>query len=374
MPKQNIVFCMNQIVMGGIEKILLQYLSELRDKYNISVLSRNKVTDTYFLNYFKQNNIKLIDNIAVPRMQHIHFFLWKILLKPIKIISKKINNYKAILNKFDIIIDFCNFSFEPELRNINKTKIAWCHGSILFFNNCNFIQKLSTYDKLICLSDNFLNSFVDMYPEHKNKISRLYNPLNISEIQHAAKKQTPPNEKYFIHVSRLDGVDKDLITVINAFDLFYKKNQDVKLYIVGDGVQKEHLEQLAANNPNIVFCGRIDEPYYLISGALALILSSSTTIGEGLPVVLTEAQILQTLTISSDVPSGPSEILLNGDAGILFPPKDHETLSKILLDVAENEEKYKKQIKKANEHLYRFNINNIDIYKILNNINNIIGV
>ena len=47
---------MNQIVMGGIEKILLQYLSELRDKYNISVLSRNKVTDTYFLNYFKQNN------------------------------------------------------------------------------------------------------------------------------------------------------------------------------------------------------------------------------------------------------------------------------------------------------------------------------
>ena len=32
---------MNQIVMGGIEKILLQYLSELRDKYNISVLSRN---------------------------------------------------------------------------------------------------------------------------------------------------------------------------------------------------------------------------------------------------------------------------------------------------------------------------------------------
>lgn len=368
MPKQNIVFCMNQIVMGGIEKILLQYLSELRDKYNISVLSRNKVTDTYFLNYFKQNNIKLIDNIAVPRMQHIHFFLWKILLKPIRVISRKINNYnyKAILNKFDIIIDFCNFSFEPELRNINKTKIAWCHGSILFFNRCNLIQKLSPYDKLVCLSDNFLNAFIDIYPEHKNKIVRLYNPLNITEIQHAAKKQTPPDEKYFIHVSRLDGVDKDLITVINAFNLFHKKNQNIKLYIVGDGVQKEYLEQISANNPNIIFLGRVDEPYYLISGALALILSSSTTIGEGLPVVLTEAQILQTLTISSDVPSGPSEILLNGDAGILFPPKDHETLSKILLDVAENPKKYENQIKNATKNLYRFDVRNIDLQKVLN--------
>ncbi|MBR2482922.1 MAG: glycosyltransferase [Alphaproteobacteria bacterium] len=365
MQKQRIVFCMNQIVMGGIEKILLQYLSELRDKYDITVLSRHKVSDKYFLDYFTSNGIHLIDDISVHPEKHIHFFLWKILLKPIRILTRKRNNYQYILNKFDIIIDFCNFSFEPELRNINKTKIAWCHGSILFFNRNNLIQKLSSYDKLVCLSDNFLNAFIDIYPEHKNKIVRLYNPLNITEIQHAAKKQTPPNEKYFIHVSRLDGADKDLITVIKAFDLFYKKNQDVKLYIVGDGVQKEHLEQLAANNPNIVFCGRIDEPYYLISGALALILSSSTTIGEGLPVVLTEAQILQTLAISSNVPSGPSEILLNGDAGILFPPKDYETLSKILLDVVENPKKYENQIKNATKNLYRFDVRNIDLQKVL---------
>ena len=363
MSKKKIVFCMHQIVMGGIEKILCQILSDLTEKgeYSLTVVSKRKVTDKYFKDYFAKNNIKLIDKISIKRP---HFFLWKKLHK----ILKPKSSIERCFHGADLIIDFCNFSFEPELRKIKTKKIAWCHGSILFFVRNNLIEKIPTYDKLVCLSDNFLNKFKDIYPEYKNKITRLYNPLNISEIRKISGKKLCPPEKYFIHISRLDGMDKDLVTVIKAFDLFYQKNKDVKLYIVGDGVQKEYLEQISASNPNIVFCGRVDEPYSLISGALALILSSSTTIGEGLGLVLVEAQILKTLAISSNVPSGPAEILLDGKAGVLFPPQDFKALSNILLDVAQNPKKYNNMIETATENLKRFDVKNIKLSNLIQEI------
>ena len=99
------------------------------------------------------------------------------------------------------------------------------------------------------------------------------------------------------------------------------------LYIVGDGPDREKLMMLAQNNNRIIFTGQIDDAYAIIKSAEALILSSSEKIGEGLPTVLIEAQALGTLAVSSDVKSGPAEILMNGKAGILFKTKNPEELA-----------------------------------------------
>lgn len=356
MKKKKIVFCLSHIMMGGVEKILCQYLMEMKKhpEFDLVVLSKRPVTDSYFIDFFRQHNIRLIDDKNREINFHPHFFMWKILMKPVKIFTRYLSGYKRFFKSADVIIDFCNFSFENELRNVPRKKIVWCHGSILFFNRNNLIEKLNTYDKMVCLSENFKNDFIATYPDAADKIVHICNPLDIESVRQNAATRPAPKSKYFVHVSRLDGIDKDVETVIRAFNIFSESNKNTKLYIVGDGAQKPALEHMAANNPNIIFTGTINEPYYMISGAMALILSSATTIGEGLGLVLMEAQALGTLAISSDVPSGPAEILMNGDAGILFKPRNINQLAQIMTDIDLAPDKHMDKIHVATRNLDRY--------------------
>ena len=75
---------------------------------------------------------------------------------------------------------------------------------------------------------------------------------------------------------------------------------------------------------------------------------------EGLPNVLLEAQSQKKYIISSDCPSGPKEILMNGKYGDLFKVKDDEQLFRLLLSYQKNNKKYKAKILKGYNHLNRF--------------------
>jgi len=83
-----------------------------------------------------------------------------------------------------------------------------------------------------------------------------------------------------------------------------------------------------------------------------------TSLYEGLPNVLLEAISLKKFIISSDCPTGPREILLNGKAGFLFRVGDYKNLAKKIIFYS----LYKKNLKKktffAYKNLKRFDYNN----------------
>ena len=66
-------------------------------------------------------------------------------------------------------------------------------------------------------------------------------------------------------------------------------------------------------------------PFPYIKKSQLFILSSTY---EGLPNVLLEALVLRKFIISSNCQTGPSEILLNGNGGLLFKVKDHRLFRK----------------------------------------------
>ena len=105
-----------------------------------------------------------------------------------------------------------------------------------------------------------------------------------------------------------------------------------------------------------------------MAGAVAHILSSYN---EGLPTVLIEAQTLGVLNISSDCKSGPREILLNGNAGLLFEPGNAEQLSKLMSQVWNNEVDKEAMINNATTALDRFG-GDIIAEEIKNIINTVI--
>lgn len=370
MSKTKILFCMHHIVMGGLEKVLCQYLLELKKDKDIDlcVISKQKITDNYFINFFKHNDIMLIDGIWYEPPK-VHFYLFKKLVK----IYARFRNMFFIrhLYGYDVYIDFANFSYNKEFQKLksNKPKIAWCHGGINFFDNyIRHKERLQIYDKIVCLSESFRCDFIKKYPFLANKIVCIYNPIDFEFVQNGSKKRFyKTNGKYFVAVQRLD-CDKSVETIIDAFSKISERYKDIKLYVVGDGPLKNVLMNKANGNSNIVFTGQLDDAYFIIKKSLGLILSSTKKVGEGLPNVLLEAQVLGTLTISSDVKSGPAEILLNGKAGYLFDAENSDSLCEVLEYVINHTEENEEKIKIATENLYRFDVKNcVNKLKILIN-------
>ena len=101
----------------------------------------------------------------------------------------------------------------------------------------------------------------------------------------------------------------------------------------------------------IIFTGAVDNPYGLIKNAVANVLSSY---GEGLPTVLLEAAALGVPNISSDCPNGPAEILQNGQAGLLFPPGDANSLALHMSSLWTNAPLRQELARKASLSLDRF--------------------
>ena len=137
--------------------------------------------------------------------------------------------------------------------------------------------------------------------------------------------------QYFLSVSRIDP-DKDIITIIKAFDAFWSTNSgpNCNLVIIGDGSDKAKLETFSKKLPaanNIIFLGKIDRPYDYINGAIAHVLSSYS---EALPTTIIESAAVGTLNIASDCPDGPREMLLAGKGGILFQPGHVSELAEIM--------------------------------------------
>ena len=76
-----------------------------------------------------------------------------------------------------------------------------------------------------------------------------------------------------------------------------------------------------------------NNPYPYIKKSNIFLLSSKF---EGLPNVLLEAITLNKFVISSNCPTGPSEILDNGQGGSLFKVGDHKQLSEKIIFAINN--------------------------------------
>ena len=104
-------------------------------------------------------------------------------------------------------------------------------------------------------------------------------------------------------------------------------------------------------NTNIKIINFKKNPYPYLKQADVFIL---TSIYEGLPNVLLEAITLKKCVISSDCPTGPNEILLDGKGGMLFKMKDYKSLSKKILIYNKNKKLFNKLLNTSLRNLERF--------------------
>ncbi len=364
-----ITFCMHQIITGGIEKSLVSLLEycSFDGNVNFAVIVEKPITEQIFSDFFAERGIKvqLLENKRIEFDKKKTGCLLKFVYKIVNKFYKK--RRKAELKKYlatsDLVIDYFNCSFCDLLKDIKIPKIGWYHSGFAQYKKhlAEYNKKYSkTYDKLVVITKSFQSELChDRYIG--NKIVQIYNPFDIEEIQAKATQAADKpidGESFFTFVGRFHK-DKDHQTIIDAFEIIAAQYPKVKIYFIGEGETRPYYESIVKTKKlekNIIFLGKLDNPFGYIKYAMANILSSPS---EGLSNVLVEGAILGTLNISSDCPSGPAEILLDGSAGLLYPVGDSKKLAQIMKDVLEDKVYKNELIENANKAIDRFDGKNI---------------
>lgn len=157
----------------------------------------------------------------------------------------------------------------------------------------------------------------------RNVIYTVYNPVITQELFEKAKAPlyhpwfATPEVPVVLGVGRLTKL-KGFSTLIRAFSEV-KKQIDCRLIILGEGEIRAELENLISSLEISEFVdlhGFVKNPFPFMAGARLFVLSSES---EGLPGALIQAMALETFVVSTDCPSGPSEILEGGVYGSLVP-------------------------------------------------------
>ena len=363
MQKKLIIF-IPSIEGGGVEKNLFIISNFLKDKIkNLSVITISNKFKNKFDSKIKFISFKANFWNSIGRRKKFLVGLFLLFLEILKdrnvlVFSFQGNVYCTLLCKLLGIKIIVRSNSAPDGWSQNK------------FKNLIFKYVLRNADKVIVNSLDFKKRFKTKFQIHTECI---YNPLNKNEI---IKKSKLKNKIKFdkkklklINVGRYSD-QKDQLTLLKAVNRI-KDKVKFNLLLVGRGAEKEKLIKYIRNNDLSRHVRLIDfqnNPYNLIKSSDIFILSS---LYEGLPNVLLESQVLKRFIISSDCPTGPREILLNGNAGLLFRVGDYIKLSNLILQYSKYKKKLSKKIIIGYKNLNRFDYDQ-NLKKYLNIINSLI--
>ena len=107
---------------------------------------------------------------------------------------------------------------------------------------------------------------------------------------------------------------------------------------------------------NVVFLGNVQNPYAYYSQALFTTMTSKY---EGFPMVLLESLACETPVVSYDLESGPSEIIINRENGLLVENQNKDEMTKALNEMITNKELYLHCKQNAKSSVERFSLENI---------------
>lgn len=396
---KTIVISSGDLTMGGLQKILVEYLKLIdKNKYRIVLLIANDYgKKNLFLEEIPKNveiqfvrPYNLVSKIA--ELSKKRKILNRVLLKGYRHKSKRV--FKSIfleklskLGKIDLIIDF-DGGLKSVLDNLKaEKKIIWIHSSIRKHKQDNkskisrYGEELKKYDKIIAICKEMKEEIKELYPSLSHKIEYIYNPLDCNSIIEQGNENIEKitsyekeliESDYFLAISRLDVVQKDFETLIEGYLILKNKGIKEKLYIIGEGNGRVKIEKMIEEKnltKDVILLGQKQNPYVWIKHSKLFIHSSRY---EGLPTVLLEALMMDKFIVSSNCPTGPTEILTNPKVGELFDVGDANQLAEKVLKVLYDKDYQKELLKNIQLKKKEFELSEITekFHKTIENLCN----
>lgn len=391
--KKKILLRIGSLRHGGAEKVLVTFLKNLPDdKYEIDLLlnlySGKYLTEVPdWINIFYLNKGEMI---TTNRLQDIPQKAFRVIYqKVLKLFPTLL--YQLILKGKKYDVEFAAIhGFRDEILNSplkSSKKIIWIHNDLKKTEFHDYtdeeIRKFFGFDKIMVISEKIEQDFYSLTQNQaeKDKIVRIYNPLDTEEILHKSQnsrtKNQNPSENGQQSTIKHQPTFISVGTVFpqKGFDRLLKVHKSLleegfphQIQILGDGYDFDNIkklqEALGVTKTSTLF-GFTDNPYPFIKNADFYILSSRY---EGFPTVLFEAITLKKNIIATDV-SGVREMLKDGKLGLIVENSEegiYEGMKKSL----ENSESFNRYEENLKEYQMPFTLENsvTSIIKILDKL------
>ncbi len=348
-----------QLIYGGAEKVLVSFAnflvgkghdieiletyeqgflkSQFDDKVKFNAICSKEYTKKY---YASLSDIKKEKNVL------------KKIFKLLKLIFSKVVGYRRYAEKlaakhykgkkYDVAINYLETE-SPEflLKKICAQKyLQWCHIDIQNAEDTesmdNMIPLYHIMDAIICVAESVKQSFVERYPELKDKMFVLYNFFDTEKIIRMSKepfeyKNSILNVPKLLSVGRITQ-QKKYLRFLEVLHRLKKDNYRFQWYLLGTGIQKiEILDKISKLKLNdcVFLEGVADNPYKYMNNCDLFVLPSGW---EGFPTVTIEAKILEKPVLATDV-SGIREQIEDGKQGLIVENSEegiYQGLRKIL--------------------------------------------
>jgi len=209
----------------------------------------------------------------------------------------------------------------------NKTGIK---RAIRHFRWLHKFRRIYGHRHIVAITEAMKRELLEDIGLRPASVTVIYNPFDFDTLRKLAEETAPvPSSPYIVYAARISG-RKDQELLVRAF---IKSDVPHKLVLVGGTTDEKeehyqaHLKMLIRElgvEDRVIFTGFQKNPYPWVKHAALFAMSSES---EGLPTVLIESLILGTPVVSTDCPTGPSEILTDEFAKFLSPVGDVEALA-----------------------------------------------
>ncbi|MBN9647090.1 glycosyltransferase [Terrisporobacter glycolicus] len=320
--KKNIIFVMSNLECGGAEKALISML-EVFDysKYNVDLLLFNQkgiflnkvpkqvniLEEPFGYKYYDMSVKKAITELlskgkikyAFGRL--VSMFIYKIEKDSSRCnqrVWKYISNMFGKLDKeYDAAIGYLEgHPIYYCVDNVKaKKKIGFIHNDYdkLGLNSIGDREYFKYLDKLITVSPECVEVLKNRFPEYSYKVDNMYNIVSSEVINKMAAENIDieKNSTKIVTVGRLNK-QKGYDLAIEACKLLVDKGYDLKWYVIGEGNERNKLEELIRIynlKDRVILLGLKENPYPYIKQADIYVQTSRF---EGKSIAIDEAKIL----------------------------------------------------------------------------------
>lgn len=333
---------------GGIEVATINSANALSTKYDVEIISFYKMNQDYSYKLNDSIKVKYL-YIGEPNKKAFNQAikacnLFKILKEGMKatyiLLFKKVGFICAIQDSSSKIIVSTRWDLSILLSKFkSKDTIAIAQEHHHHNGNKKYIKTLQKKYKrinyLFALTKSLEKDYRGFLSGYNNdiKIKHVPNMININN-----KKKSTLKNLNLISVGRLhDG--KRFDEMVRVFSKL--KNKNAKLYIIGDGDEKDKIKELVTSlnlNKRVVMTGNLNEleqeKYYLDS---CLFLMTSIT--EGLPMVLLEAMSHGLPCVAYETESGVLDIIHDDKNGYVIKNRSEKDFIEKVDDLLKNTKK-----------------------------------
>ena len=221
--------------------------------------------------------------------------------------------------------------------------VIWGRGSDIYipgrFTRMTSKPILQNADAVLALTKDMKQKIQEIYDRG---ITVVPNGVDLERFKISSEGKKEDNANTIVFVGRLHPV-KGVQYLIEAMAIVHREMQDAKLVLVGDGVERSRLEELAERldlNDCIQFAGQVPQERVpqVMNQADVFAMSS---LSEGFPVVLLEAMAAGLPIVATNV-GGIPDIVEEGVNGCLVNAKSPDEIAEKILILLQNDEILKK--------------------------------